>query len=295
MNIGFIGMGLMGIPMCKQLLAAGHHVCVWNRTPGKAHALLEAGAEEANSVAELVADRDVIMLCISDTEAVRSVIFDQNGVAEHITARQLLIDLSSIDPAATRTMAAKLLEKTLAKWVDAPVSGGVAGAEQGTLAIMVGADESAFSLALPVLQPLASRVTHMGPVGSGQVTKVCNQMIVSCNVLVMAEVFALAEKSGVKADMIPAALKGGFADSTPLQLTGPKMAGREFEEIKWHVKTLLKDLDLAGTLAHASHSATPMAGLAAELMRMHAARGFADQDPSTLIQMYTESQSEGQR
>ncbi len=173
-------------------------------------------------------------------------------------------------------------------WVDSPVSGGVAGAEQGTLAIMAGGPEAVIDRLRPVLAPLSQRVTRMGDVGAGQVTKICNQMIVSCNVLVMAEVMALAEKSGVDATAIPQALKGGFADSIPLQLTGPRMADRDFDPVKWHVKTLLKDLDMANDLARTMRSAIPMAGLGAELMRMHASQGNAERDPCTLVTMYTE-------
>ena len=127
----------------------------------------------------------------------------------------------------------------------------------------------------------------MGDVGAGQVTKICNQMIVSCNVLVMAEVMALAEKSGVDSTLIPLALKGGFADSIPLQLTGPRMAERDYEPVKWHVKTLLKDLDMANNLARNNGSSIPVAGLGAELMRLHASKGFNESDPSTFIEMYS--------
>lgn len=289
-RIGFIGMGLMGIPMSLRLLQAGYDVTVWNRNPSKTHLPVESGATQAASVAELVSGSDVVMLCVTDTQAVESVVFGPGGVAESARAGQILIDFSSIDPAATRVMAERLLAQAGMRWVDAPVSGGVAGAEQGTLAIMAGGEAADIEQVLPLLQPLSQRVTRMGPVGSGQVTKVCNQMLVSCNVLVMAEVMALAEKAGVDASQIPAALKGGFADSIPLQLTGPRMAARDFEPVKWHVKTLLKDLDMANTLGKSLHSAVPMAGLGAELMRLHASQGHADCDPCTLIHLYAEKQ-----
>lgn len=171
-------------------------------------------------------------------------------------------------------------------WVDAPVSGGVAGAEQGTLAIMAGGNEADIAIARTVLAPLYQRLTHMGEVGSGQVTKVCNQMIVSCNVLVIAEMIALAQRAGVDAEKIPEALSGGFADSKPLQIVGPEMASGTFEPIKWRVKTLLKDLNLAVDIATKSGSAVPMSGLAAQLMQLHGSNGFLDQDPSTLIELY---------
>ncbi|MCD8524045.1 MAG: NAD(P)-dependent oxidoreductase [Saccharospirillaceae bacterium] len=289
-RIGFIGMGLMGVPMSLRLLAAGYSVRVWNRNPGKTAAARQAGARVADSVAQLVKDSDVIMLCVTDTAAVEALVFADDGIAAHARAGQILIDFSSIEPAATRRMAERLQSACGMHWIDAPVSGGVAGAEQGTLAVMAGGDKELIDSVRPILASLSQRVTHMGPVGAGQVTKICNQMLVSCNVLVMAEVMALAEKAGVDAAQIPAALKGGFADSVPLQLTGSRMAGRDFDPVKWHVKTLLKDLDMANDLARIMKSAIPMAGLGAELMRLHASQGNAEKDPCTLVTMYTEKQ-----
>ncbi len=287
-RIGFIGMGLMGVPMSLRLLAAGYSLSVWNRNASKTEAARQAGARVANSVAQLVADCDVVMLCVTDTAAVEAIVFGDDGIAANARSGQILIDFSSIEPEATRQMAARLTSACGMHWVDAPVSGGVAGAEQGMLAIMAGGDEALIDRLRPLLAPLSQRVTRMGPVGAGQVTKICNQMLVSCNVLVMAEVMALAEKAGVDALQIPAALKGGFADSVPLQLTGPRMAERDFDPVKWHVKTLLKDLDMANDLARIMKSAIPMAGLGAELMRLHASQGNAEKDPCTLVTMYTE-------
>ncbi|MCQ8119676.1 NAD(P)-dependent oxidoreductase, partial [Methylomonas rosea] len=174
------------------------------------------------------------------------------------------------------------------RWVDAPVSGGTAGAEQGSLAIMAGGAEQDIAIAREVLRPLYSRLTHMGAVGSGQVTKICNQMIVSCNVLVIAEMMALAKAAGVDAAKIPEALAGGFADSKPLQVVGPEMADKRFEPVKWRVKTLLKDLNMAVDLAGKQGNAIPMSGLAAQLMQLHGSGGFLEQDPSTLIKLYAQ-------
>jgi 3-hydroxyisobutyrate dehydrogenase len=126
----------------------------------------------------------------------------------------------------------------------------------------------------------------MGPVGSGQITKICNQMIVSCNMLVIAEMIALAKQAGVEAERIPAALAGGFADSKPLQIAGPEMALERFEPVKWRVKTLLKDLQMATELAKQTGNALPMSGLAAQLMQLHGSRGYLEQDPATLIKLY---------
>lgn len=287
-RIGFIGLGLMGVPMCQRLLAAGFSLTVWNRTTEKTLPLKRSGAQVASSIAELVENTDVIMLCVTDTQAVEAVVFASNGIIHNGNKNQILIDFSSIEPAATQRMAQQLYSATGMQWLDTPVSGGVAGAEQGTLAVMAGGDESALNKVRPILAHLSQRVTHMGPVGSGQVTKICNQMLVSCNVLVMAEAMALAEKAGVDARLIPTALQGGFADSIPLQLTGPRMASSEFEPVKWHVKTLLKDLDMANNLSVGMQSATPMSGLGAEIMRLHASQGNSEKDPSTLVSLYRE-------
>lgn len=284
-RIGFIGMGLMGIPMSCRLLSAGFPVTVWNRNSEKTKVPQDKGANVANSLEELCERSDVIMICVSDTAAVQDVILSESGLLKSLKADQVIIDFSSIDPEATRELA-KYVEAKSVHWLDTPVSGGVAGAEQGTLAVMAGGSESILNSVRPILEPLSQRITRMGDVGAGQVSKICNQMIVSCNVLVMAEVMALAEKSGVDSGKIPEALKGGFADSIPLQLTGPRMAERDYDPIKWHVKTLLKDLDMANSLAKEKLSAVPMAGLGAELMRQHAGKGFNDSDPCTLIELY---------
>jgi 3-hydroxyisobutyrate dehydrogenase len=288
-RIGFIGMGLMGIPMSCRLLVAGYPVTVWNRNPEKTTLPAKQGASIASSIAQLCSEVDIIMLCVSDTTAVQEIVLAKQGLLENLNPEQIVIDFSSIEPGATKKLAVEVAAKS-AHWLDAPVSGGVAGAEQGTLAIMVGGDEAILDSVRPILKSLSQRVTRMGDIGAGQVAKICNQMIVSCNVLVMAEVMALAEKSGVDSSQLPQALSGGFADSIPLQLTGPRMAQRDYEPVKWHVKTLLKDLDMANSLAKDNLSAIPMAGLGAELMRQHAGKGFNNSDPCTLIELYQDQQ-----
>ncbi|WP_223460757.1 MULTISPECIES: NAD(P)-dependent oxidoreductase [unclassified Pseudomonas] len=287
-SLGFAGIGLMGLPMCRHLLAAGYPLAVWNRNPEKCKPLVEAGARQVASPAELCQHADVVMLCLADTSVVREVVFGPAGIIEGAKKGQLLVDFSSLEPNATREMAAELAAKTDMGWLDTPVSGGVVGAEAGSLAIMVGGDVQDLERVRPVLLNLGQRVTHMGGVGAGQVTKACNQMIVACNALVIAEVVALAERSGVDASLIAEALAGGFADSKPLQILAPQMAENRFEPVKWHVRTLLKDLDTAVKFSREQGSATPISGLAAQLMRLHGSQGFLEKDPSTLVQMYRE-------
>ncbi|CAI8786714.1 3-hydroxyisobutyrate dehydrogenase [Pseudomonas sp. IT-196MI5] len=286
--LGFAGIGLMGLPMCRRLLAAGYPLAVWNRNPDKCKPLVEAGARQVASPAELCQHADLVMLCLADTSVVREVVFGPAGIIEGAKKGQLLVDFSSLEPNATREMAAELAGKTGMGWLDTPVSGGVVGAEAGSLAIMVGGESQDLDRVRPVLLSLGQRVTHMGGVGAGQVTKACNQMIVACNALVIAEVVALAERSGVDASLIAEALAGGFADSKPLQILAPQMAENRFEPIKWHVRTLLKDLDTAVRFSREQGSATPISGLAAQLMRLHGSQGFLEKDPSTLVQMYRE-------
>lgn len=285
-SLGFAGIGLMGLPMCRRLLAAGYPLTVWNRNPAKCAPLVEAGARQVASPAELCDHADMVMLCLADTAVVREVVFGAGGVAEGAKNGQLLVDFSSLGPTATREMATELADKTGMSWLDSPVSGGVVGAEAGSLAIMVGGAALDLDRVRPVLLNLGQRVTHMGGIGAGQVTKACNQMIVACNALVIAEVVALAEQAGVDASLIAEALAGGFADSKPLQILAPQMAESRFEPVKWHVRTLLKDLDSAVKFSREQGSATPISGLAAQLMRLHGAQGFLQKDPATLVQMY---------
>ena len=287
-RIGFAGIGLMGLPMCRRLLSAGYPLSIWNRTPEKCQPLEVAGARRVSSPAALAQEADIVLLCLADTHVVRSVVFGAEGLVEAAHPKLLLVDHSSLEPAATRDMAHELGQRTGAHWIDIPVSGGVAGAEAGTLTMMAGGAPEDIERVRPILSHLGQRLTHMGAVGAGQVTKVCNQMLVACNALVIAEVVALAERSGVEAHLLAAALAGGFADSKPLQILAPQMANRQFEPIKWHVRTLLKDLDTAVKLSHEQGSATPLTGLAAQLMRLHAVQGHAEHDPATLIQLYRE-------
>ncbi len=283
-TLGFIGIGLMGKPMVYRLLSAGFKVNVWNRSPEKIIDVTSAGAKAYDAIEQLVAASDVIILCLKDTEVVEDI------VLKHVfgsgRAGQLLIDLSSIDPQKTRNLAMTLYENCGMAWVDAPVSGGVYGAELGCLAIMAGGAEKDITIARCVLAPLYKQLTHMGDVGCGQITKICNQMIVSCNVMVIAEMIALAKSVGVNAEKIAEALAGGFADSKPLQILVPEMATETFEPIKWRVQTLLKDLKMAQVLAEKQGNPIPMSDLAAELMQLHASNGYAMQDPSTLIKLF---------
>lgn len=281
-TVGFIGIGLMGRPMSERLLAAGFELVVWNRSVDKCQPLLEQGAKLAEELSALAHSVDVICLCLTDTAAVQ-VVFDQ--LEPYLNAGQVVVDFSSIDPLATQQLANRCASIGV-DWIDSPVSGGVQGARAGSLAIMVGGKAEVLARLQPLLSPLSSRVTHMGENGAGQYTKICNQMIVSCQALVIAEVVAFAESAGVNSQLLSEAFAGGFADSKPLQILAPEMAARRFTPEKWHVKTLLKDLDMAVDHSRVVKSSIPMSGLAAQLMRLHANAGNADKDPSTLVNLH---------
>lgn len=285
-KIGFIGIGLMGLPMCQRLLNAGHSLTVWNRSPGKCTILIKSGARWASSAKSLAQSSDVIMLCVSDTAAVENLLGGSHGLMEGLSAEKIVVDFSSIDPAATRQFSTAVQARG-AHWIDAPVSGGVVGAETGTLVIMAGGDENIIDDVRPLLTSLSQRMTHMGPTGAGQVTKICNQLIVAANAVLIAEAVALAEKAGVDAKKLAPALAGGFADSKPFQLLVPRMSARQFEPVQWRVQTLLKDLDMAVALSRHINSAAPLAASAAALLRQHGEQGFLDRDLSSLITFFS--------
>lgn len=282
-ELAFLGLGLMGAPMVRRLLGAGHQVTVWNRNSDKATPLVQSGARLAANAEEAARSADAVMICLTDTSAVEEVVFGPRGAAAGIGGGKILLDFSSIRPDATRRFAARLKSERDAGWIDAPVSGGVPGAEQGTLAIMAGGDAADIERARSVVGPLCARFTHMGPIGAGQTTKLCNQIIVGCSLTVIAEAIALAAKAGVDAARLPECFKGGFADSLPLQIFGPRMANAKFEPSLGASETLLKDLDTAGDLARETTTALPMTALATSIFRLLKVRGHGKDDPSTLI------------
>jgi 3-hydroxyisobutyrate dehydrogenase-like beta-hydroxyacid dehydrogenase len=284
MKLGFIGIGLMGRPMTLRLLAAGHEVAVWNRSRDKLGAVVEKGARAAASPAEVVRAAEIVMMCVTDQHAAHEVLFGRNGVMEAAEAGKLVVDFSSIAPASARDFAARLEQKGMGL-IDAPVSGGVAGAEKGSLAIMAGGKPEHIERVRPVVMHLAQRFTRMGDSGAGQATKLCNQVIVGSLIAVIAEAIRLAEAAGVDATKLPEALKGGFADSLPLQIFGSRMASRTFEPSLGSSAIMLKDLDNAAAVARENKVPLPMAGTAAQLYRLLAAHGGGEKEISTLIEL----------
>ncbi|GLR85367.1 NAD(P)-dependent oxidoreductase [Bradyrhizobium iriomotense] len=277
-KLGYLGLGLMGAPMTWRLLAAGFDVAIWNRSAAKAAPLVEAGAKRAASPRDVLTSASIVFMCLTDAAAVEDVIFGPEGLSAVAGAGKLVVDFSSIHPDAARDIAARLKAANGMGWIDAPVSGGTKGAEEGTLAVMAGGDATDIERVRPYVLAMARRLTHMGPIGAGQTTKLCNQVIVGCAMAVLAEATRLAVNAGIDAGRLPEALAGGFADSIPLQLFVPRMVQGIHSPPLGHIATMMKDLDTIADVAHATSTPVPMASLAGQLFRLASASRGADAD-----------------
>jgi 3-hydroxyisobutyrate dehydrogenase len=289
-KLGYLGLGMMGFPMSRRLVQAGHDVMVWNRSKAKAAALVELGAKPATSPREMAERCDIIFMCVTDAAAVEDVVFGAEGLASVEGRGKLVVDFSSIHPDAARTIATRLREKNGMAWIDAPVSGGSKGAEEGTLAVMAGGEAADVERARPYVLAMARRLTHMGPVGAGQTTKLCNQIIVGCAMTVLAEATRLAVNAGIDAGKLPEALAGGFADSIPLQLFVPRMVQGIHSPPLGHIATMLKDLDTVVEVARDTSTPVPMSALASQLFRLGKAARGADVDA---LEIYKLSAKQG--
>jgi 2-hydroxy-3-oxopropionate reductase len=287
LELGFCGPGLMGAPMIRHLLRAGHAVRVWNRSPAKAEALVADGAQVAATPREMAQGADIVLLCVADAAAVESVVFgadgllDESGVEARRPRVRCIVDHSSIPPDATRALAARAAALGVG-WVDAPVSGGVGGAQAGTLAIMAGGADTDVALVTPILAAYAARVTHMGTAGAGQTTKLCNQAIVTATVAAIAEAVSLAQRSGIDAAKLPEALAGGWADSVLLRTFVPRMTQDGLAPIG-ALKTFQKDVDTVAAAAQQTGTPMPVSGTVQQILRLGAAMGLAQADLSGFI------------
>jgi 3-hydroxyisobutyrate dehydrogenase len=277
-KLGYLGLGMMGFPMTRRLINAGYDVTVWNRSAGKASALVEAGAKLAARPCDVAQGSSIIFMCLTDAAAVEEVVFGHDGLAMVTGHGKLVVDFSSIHPDAARSIATRLKAANGMGWIDAPVSGGTKGAEEGTLAVMAGGDAADIEKIRPIVLAMARRLTHMGPTGAGQTTKLCNQVIVGCAMAVLAEAARLAVNAGIDANKLPEALAGGFADSIPLQLFVPRMVQAIHSPPAGHIATMLKDLDTVIDVARDTSSPVPMSALAAQLFRLAKAARGADAD-----------------
>ena len=283
-RVGFIGLGAMGAPLARHLLDGGFELTLWARRAGVTGALVAAGAQVATTPAALARQVDAVVLCVTDTAAVEEVMFGLDGVATALGDGQLVIDHSTIDPLATRDFAARVADIGAA-WVDAPVTGGIAGAEAGRLVVMAGGSADALAGARPLLDCYAARVTAMGAPGTGQASKIVNQMLIGAHVAVVAEAFNYAAGFGVEAARLPDALAGGWADSAVLQNHGRRMAAADYPDTV-PARLMLKDIDIATDLGRATDSPMPVTALVQQLYRRLVAEGHDDKGQIGLMHLY---------
>lgn len=279
-TIAFLGIGLMGRPMAANLLAAGHRVTVWNRSPGKTASLVEAAAREAASPAEAAAGADIVITMMSDGAAVGEVLFGPGGAGPALAEGSLVIDCSSIEPARARDHAERLQAQGVGA-LDAPVSGGPSGAEAASLAIMVGGSEPDYARGEPVLRQLG-RPVRVGPAGAGQMAKLANQIIVGLEIAAVAEALLLASQGGADPAKVREAMTGGFADSPILQIHGKRMLDRTFRP-GGMVRMHLKDFRNIVSEAEACGLELPFSRTARDLFQSLADRGGGGYDHSAIL------------
>jgi len=282
-QIGFIGLGVMGRPMAGHLLAAGHKLTVNNRSRAAADELVAAGAQMRNTPADVAREADIVITMLPDTPDVESVITGPDGVLEGLRAGAVLIDMSSISPAATRQLAARIAKQE-ATMLDAPVSGGEIGAKNATLSIMVGGDADAFERVKPILACMGNpeRIVHIGrEPGSGQICKICNQIAIGGALAGVSEAFALARKAGVDASQVRQALLGGFAASRVLEVHGERILTGNFTP-GFRARLYQKDLRIAEETAAAVGVAVPATTVVAGMVERLVSEGGADLDYSAI-------------
>ena len=249
-TVGFIGLGIMGLPMAGHLLKAGYELQVYNRTQSKADELVAAGAKRAQTPAEAAIGADIVITIVSDSPQVEAVVFGVNGAFDAIEEGALLIDMSSISATATRDFADRLKQKGV-HMLDAPVSGGDVGAINGTLTIMVGGEQDQFDRAKPLFDIMGSKATLLGPNGAGQVTKSCNQVLVVTALMGVCEALLLAEKQDLDLEKVISALLGGAAASFQLEMLGPKVATEDYAP-GFMIDLVVKDLHIVQQVAESS-------------------------------------------
>ena len=280
MKLGFIGLGIMGLPMAGRLRDGGHELFVTTRREVP-KALLDAGAVACKTAADVARHADVIFTMVPDTPDVETVLFGPGGVAEGLSAGKTVVDMSSISPMATKDFAARI-NAAGCDYLDAPVSGGEVGAKAGTLTIMVGGPESAFERVKPLFELMGKNITLVGGNGDGQTTKVANQIIVALNIAAVGEALVFAAKAGADPAKVRQALMGGFAASRILEVHGERMIKRTFNP-GFRIGLHQKDLNLALQGAKALGVSLPQTANAAQLMQACAAQGWDQLDHSALV------------
>jgi 3-hydroxyisobutyrate dehydrogenase-like beta-hydroxyacid dehydrogenase len=285
LRLGYVGVGLMGLPMVKRLAPLGYAIRAYDLVPAQVEAAAAAGASAARSAADVVQGSDLVLLNLPTTDAVEQAVFGDAGIASAVKPPQLVIDFSTIKVDKCKAFAAKLRAQTGCGWIDAPVSGGPPASGSGTLTIMAGGEAADIERARSLFADIAGRFTHMGPSGAGMVAKMLNQLIVGAGHAVMAEAVVMAEAAGIDAARLPECLAGGLADSGLLQKLYPRMQRREFAP-QGYVRQLLKDLEMVSDFAAGLKAPTPMMGEALQLYRVLAHLGHTELDTCAVLKVY---------
>jgi 2-hydroxy-3-oxopropionate reductase len=279
-TVGFVGLGIMGRPMLRNLLKAGHTVIAYGRNPEKVKASVADGAQAATSNADVGARAPIVITMLPDGPEVEEVVLGANGILSGAKSGSLIIDMSSISPLVSQKIAAACAAKGV-DVIDAPVSGGEPKAIDGTLAIMVGASDAAFQKAEPILKCMGSSVTLTGPVGAGNTTKLANQIMVACNIAAMGEALALATRCGLNPEVVVNAIKGGLAGSAVLNAKGPMLIARNFKPgFKIHLHQ--KDLRNALKTAEANSVCLPLTAQVQQMLSSLIANGKGELDHSAI-------------
>lgn len=284
MKIGFVGLGIMGKPMAINLVKAGHEVYGFDFNQAGIDALVAAGGHAADSGKDAAQKGDIVITMLPNSPHVKAALFDENGIAEGLSAGQTVIDMSSISPVASKEFHDKLKEQSVS-FLDAPVSGGEPKAIDGTIAVMVGGDEKVFEQYKDVLQAMASSVTLVGEVGAGNLTKLANQMIVAVNIAAVSEAYSLAKKAGVDPSRVYEAIRGGLAGSTVMDQKSQKIFDGDFApgfRIDLHIKDLQNALDAS----HSYNVSTPFTAQAMEILQVLKAHDYGSDDHSAIARYY---------
>ncbi len=283
MRVGFVGLGIMGRPMALNLLKSGHEVTVWARRPESMAALLDAGAQGAANPAAVAAQADVVFSMVADAPDVREVMLGAQGVVQGKHPGLIAVDMSTIPPAAARSIAADLSEQGVT-FLDAPVSGGEVGAIAGTLSIMVGGDQAAFDRVQPLFAGMGKNVVYIGASGAGQVAKAANQILTGIGVLAVAEAIAFAKKNGADPARVREALLGGFAGSKILENHGQRMLDRNFKPgfKSWMHE---KDMNIVMQTAHDLGLYLPASAATAQMFKAMVGTGMGEEDSIAILKL----------
>ncbi|MBT3972901.1 MAG: NAD(P)-dependent oxidoreductase [Acidiferrobacteraceae bacterium] len=283
-KLGYLGLGLMGSQMTKRLIKNGYQVTGFDPDPDKMSAAVANGVIAAASPAEVARASDIVQACVITTPALTEAIFGPNGIVEGGDADKIFVDHSTTIADKTRQLATRLKRETGMGWVDAPISGGPPAAGTGELAIMVGGNDDDVIRVQPVLDTLGHN-THMGALGTGQVTKMVNQVLVLNNFTLLAEAVTLAKNAGIDPAKVPQALKGGYADSPMFRRFFPRMIERDFDPAGY-ARQVLKDLDMVVDLAQQTNTPVPMSSQSTALYRVLIAKGHSELDATAILKIY---------